>query len=424
MFQRPAHNRFIKAFLMIGLAISITSESQAQQTKPWVANPKFVKELSEKRPEFNYSESKVPSYILPNPLQFTDGTIVNSASQWNLKRRPELIALFQKEVYGYRPETKYSIIFEQQAEVTDAFDGAATGRSMIAKVTIDNRSFEYPFVVFVPNHVTGKVPAVVHINNRYFVPLETALEKEDPFWPVQTLIRRGYATASFHTSDVDPDKADGYPDGIRSFFSNGKPPADDAWRALSAWGWGASRILDYLETVDVIDSKNVAISGHSRGGKSSLWAACEDSRFAIAYSNNSGCGGAAISRRQYGETVQRITTSFPHWFCKNFSAYNNREQHLPIDQHEVIALIAPRAVYVASADADLWADPIGEYSSLVAAASVFKLHNKKSITNPQMPPLGQPRHLGTTGYHVRAGGHGLLNEDWNNFLNFADGHLK
>ena len=207
---------------------------------------------------------------------------------------------------------------------------------------------------------------------------------------------------------------------IRSFFAAGAPPADDAWRSLSAWGWAASRVLDFLETVDSVDTTRAAVVGHSRGGKTALWAACEDERFAIAYSNNSGCGGAALSRRAYGETVGRITASFPHWFCKNFTAYTGREADLPVDQHEVIDLIAPRGVYVTSADEDLWADPKGEYASLVAAAPVFKLLGQKSITEPEMPALNQPRHIGQTGYHIRTGGHGLEAVDWNHFLDFAD----
>lgn len=390
----------------------------------WQADPVLVEKLTQQRPEFNYVEAKVPSYTIPDPLVTMAGNTVDTPADWSGVRRGELLELFRDQVYGRRPETRYSVRFEQTAENTTAFDGAATGRAFDAIIKIDDRSYSFPFVVFVPNGITGKVPAVVHINNRYFVPLETALEKNDPFWPVETMIRRGYATASFHTSDVDPDKKDGYEGGIRSFFADGKPPTDNAWRSLSAWGWAASRVLDYLETVDAVDASRVAVSGHSRGGKTSLWAACEDERFAIAYSNNSGCGGAALSRRAYGETVGRITTSFPHWFCKPFAAYAGCENELPVDQHEVIALIAPRGVYVASADQDLWADPKGEYTSLVAAAPVFQLLGKQSIETASMPSLGQQRVVGQTGYHIRAGGHGLGDEDWGFFLDFADTLLK
>lgn len=392
--------------------------------KPWQADPEVVAKKSKQRSEFNYDESKVPKYTLPDPLIASDGKAVSTPSQWQSQRRAELMDLFRDNVYGRRPETPYAIRFEQMEENKQAFDGKATARSMKAIISIGDRSYSFPFVLFMPNGVDKAVPAVVHINNRYFVPMDKVLAEHDPFWPVRTLIDRGYATASFHTSDVDPDKKDGYADGVRSFFADGQPPTDTAWRSLSAWGWAASRVLDHLETVDRIDAKRVAVSGHSRGGKTSLWAACEDERFAIAYSNNSGCGGAALSRRAYGETVGRITSSFPHWFCKPYSDYAGREDELPVDQHEVIALVAPRGVYVASADEDLWADPKGEYASVVGAAPVFRLLGKSSIETPEMPSLDQQRIVGQTGYHIRAGGHNLGQVDWDWFLDFADTLLK
>ena len=411
----------VSVFLLTSVLMIADVPSDAQEVgAPWVANPDLVEKTSKRRTEFNYVESKVPEYTLPNPLIAVDGAAVTTSTAWQGIRRDQLMDLFRDQVYGRRPDVTHSVRFEKTAEDLQVFDGAATARAMQVIVEIDDRTFSFPFVVFLPNNAKDPVPAVVHINNRYFTPIEKVVSKPDPFWPARTLVQRGYATASFHTSDVDPDQKDGYAGGIRSFFADGKPPADMAWRSLSAWGWGASRILDYLETLDVVDHQRVAVSGHSRGGKASLWAACEDQRFAIAYSNNSGCGGAALSRRAYGETVGRITTSFPHWFCKPFSDYAGRENELPVDQHEVIALLAPRGVYVASADEDLWADPKGEYASLVAAAPVFQLFGKKSIVSSSMPPLGQPRIVGQTGYHIRAGGHGLGDTDWNWFLNFTD----
>ncbi len=395
-----------------------------ESSSPWLARSDVVQEFETRRGQFNYDESKVPDYKLPNPRVARDGTPVSSSEIWDASRRAELMDLFRDHVYGRRPAVEHFVRFEKTAELEEAFDGAATGRSMTATIAIDDRTFSFPFVLFVPNSAHRPLPAVVHINNRYFVPLEKAATEHDPFWPAKTLIERGYATASFHTSDVDPDKRDGYADGIRSFFVAGQPPTDDAWRSLSAWGWAASRILDHLDSLDAIDGTRVAVVGHSRGGKTSLWAACEDPRFAIAYSNNSGCGGAALSRRAYGETVGRITTNFPHWFCKPFSAYADREGELPIDQHEVISLIAPRGVYVASADEDLWADPRGEYASVIAAAPVFRLFGKGSITTNEMPALNQPRVVGQTGYHIRTGGHGLGDVDWKWFLDFADQLLK
>lgn len=422
------HARVVRS--LGGLAVMLTVftasavSQSAEPARPWTARPDIVAKFESRRSQFNYNESKVPKFTLPDPLVTSNGSKITTPDQWAGTRRSELLELFRGKVYGKRPNTEYSLQFKQDSVLESAFDGAATGYSMTATVTIADRSFSFPFVVFVPNKRQRAVPAVVHINNRYFIPLDKAATEHDPFWPAKTLIDRGYATASFHTSNVDPDRKDGYAEGIRSFFADGRPPADDAWRSLSAWGWAASRVLDHLDSLEAVDGTRVAVVGHSRGGKTSLWAACEDTRFAVAYSNNSGCGGAALSRRAYGETVGRITSSFPHWFCKPFADFTDQEGDLPVDQHEVMALIAPRGVYVASADEDLWADPRGEYASLVASAPVFQLLNKKSITNTAMPPLNQPRVTGQTGYHIRTGGHGLGDTDWNWFLDFADGILK
>lgn len=417
----------LQAVFQLGLAILtelvFIQPTMVRAQEPWTADSKIVAKRSEQRPEFNYEEAKVPTYALPDPLLRSSGSAISTADAWNRDRREELMEMFRSQVYGRRPNIEYTVRFEQESEIGDAFDGAATGRGMKATVSIADRSFSFPFVVFVPNRPTQPVPAVIHINNRCFIPLERAVTENDPFWPVRTIVERGYATASFHTSDVDPDQKDGYADGIRSFFVNGQPPADDAWRSLSAWGWAASRLLDHLVALDAVNGERVAVVGHSRGGKTALWAACEDTRFAIAYSNNSGCGGAALSRRAFGETVERITTSFPHWFCKPFSGYGGRENELPVDQHEVIALIAPRGVYVASADEDLWADPRGEYFSLIHAAPVFRLLGQGAIENNTMPALNQPRVVGRTGYHIRSGGHGLGEIDWGWFLDFADAQI-
>jgi len=370
--------------------------------------------------EFNYTESDVPSYSLPDPLLAEDGSSIDRSADWYSKRRPELLDLFREHVYGYRPEFDYEIFFEVVEENEEVFDGLATGRTMNAVVKVDERSFTFPFVAFVPNETQEASPAIVHINNRYAIPLEKASTEEDPFWPARKLVERGYVTASFFTSDVDPDSAEGYSFGLRSFVADGAEPEITDWRSLSAWGWAASRILDYLESAANLDMENISIVGHSRGGKTSLWAASEDQRFTTAYSNNSGCGGAALSRRRYGETVKRITTAFPHWFSGKYASYADREDELPIDQHQLISLIAPRSVYVTSADEDLWADPKGEYLSLAEAAPVFEILGEESISDKDMPSLSEPRVKGQTGYHIRSGGHNLMHEDWSWFLDFLE----
>ncbi len=386
--------------------------------------------MSAKRTSFNYDESKVPTYQLPDPLTTQEGKTVASADQWTRERRPELMSLFRTHVYGHRPKTDYAIAFAEESREA-VLDGTATGQTMVATLKIDDREFSFRFVVFVPTGIDQPVPAVVLINNRNYPDMKETTDTYDSFFPVKDLIDRGYAAASFFTSDVDPDRKDGYAEGIRSFFADGQPRTDEAWGSLSAWGFGASRVLDYLESLPAIDASRVAVVGHSRGGKTALWAAAEDPRFAIGYSNHSGCGGAALSRRAFGETVERITTSFPHWFSNNFAGYGGREHELPVDQHELIGLVAPRGVYVASADEDLWADPRGEYLALVHAAPVFELLGKESIgqetiddadmirnTNP--PPLDRPQIVGQTGYHIGSGGHGLTHTDWKNFLDFFD----
>ena len=385
----------------------------------WRANPDLVAREAARRADTNYDESRVPPYTLPDLLAGGSGAIATPA-QW-LPRRAAILDLFRDNVYGRSPGPPEHLAFTMLEENPRAMDGAATLRRIAIVSRQGQRSHRFELTLFLPN-TPRPAPVFLFINNRPVSLTDPTRAEKSGFWPAEQLIARGYGMAAFHYGQLAPDDKDTFRDGVMTLFDSGgsgKPPAY-TWGALAAWAWGASRAMDYLVTDARVDAAHVAIVGHSRGGKAALWAGAEDPRFAMVVSNESGEGGAALSRRVFGETVARINTTFPHWFTAAYKTFNGREAALPVDQHMLLALVAPRALYVASADEDLWSDPRGEFLSLAAASPVFALWGDPPIAADAMPALETPLVSGRRGYHVRRGIHDLTPYDWDRFADFAD----
>ncbi len=412
----------VLAFVLLVGARAGLAGGAASRPSGWRPDPQLLQNLLARNPRGQYDEAAAPAYRLPELLRCEDGSRVADARQWESKRRGEILELFRKNVYGRRPEHPGEMRFELLAKDEKALDGKATHKR-VRLVCVDGvRVFSFEMSLLTPNELSGPVPAFVLINNRPVSSADPSRQTKDDFWPAEEIVARGYAAAVFQTGDVDPDKADeaSRARGVRGALSSAGKSGEDAWGTIAAWAWGASRVMDYLATDPAVDAGKVALVGHSRGGKTALWAGAEDPRFAMVVSNDSGCGGAALSRRRYGETIEIINRSFPHWFCDNFKRYNGKEDDCPVDQHQLLALIAPRMLCVASADADFWADQRGEYLSLAHASPVYALYGLEGLKPDEMPPLDTPVLTGRMSYHIRRGGHGLTLYDWRCYLNVAD----
>jgi hypothetical protein len=403
---------FSNIFLFLSLNMS------AQTGESWQAPRETVEKLSKSGPEFNYYEEKVPAYTLPDVLANSSGQKITTSKEWTKVRRQEVLELFGENVFGRVPTTPFTKTFKVVNEDRNAMGGSATLKQVDITIQSEGKSLVIHLILFIPNNALKPVPAFLLINlgSRTIDP--TRKEKNE-WWPAEEIVARGYAAAAFSNSDVDPDNFDDFKNGIHGLLDRGvRPP--DAWGTISAWAWGASRCMDYLETDKDINKKKVAVVGHSRGGKTALWAGAQDLRFSIVISNESGCGGAALARRRYGETVARINTAFPHWFCSNYKKYSDNENAMPVDMHMLLALIAPRALYVDCADEDLWGDPKGSYLSLYNALPVFQLLKASSGIPVTMPPFNKQVISGKVAFHIRDGAHNLLLKDWNWFMDFAD----
>ena len=392
----------------------------------WVADAANVAEAERARPGFNFREERVPPFQWPGPLRACDGTRVETATEWERLVRPETLRTFTRDVYGRAPAVPAGVRFETTRVDAHALNGRATHRRITIVIPTARSTaatapadFQFDFSVFTPNGRAADVPAFLLLNNRPADAADPDRHLRDDFWPVETLIDRGYAAAVFQVGDTQADRPDGLATGLVGAIAVDAPP-DERWATIAAWAWAAGRVLDALQAVPGVDAKRVAVIGHSRGGKAALWAGATDPRFGMVIANESGCVGAAPNRRFFGETVDRINHAFPHWFCARFKAFNARVDALPVDQHQLLASIAPRPLYVASADKDLWSDPRGEFLSLAAASKIATLYGGPTLDETDMPPVDRPLICGRLGYHVRSGVHDLTQYDWEQYLTFAD----
>lgn len=394
-----------------------------QGIQSWRAPEQIVEKLEKEKSGFNYTEVKVPEFSLPEILTSNNGAKITSADLWNTLRRPEIVELFRKNMFGRVPETQYQKKFKVVSLNKHSLEGIATQKEVDITIETIGKSLNFHLTLFTPNNVKKAVPAFLLIDPWLSDIDSPHWKQKDEYWPLKEALKRGYGMAVFNSSDLDPDNFDNFKNGIHGLLDQKVRP-DDAWGTLAAWAWGASRCMDYLVTDKDVDPDKVAVVGHSRAGKTALWAGAEDTRFALVVSNESGAGGAALARRKYGETVARLNSSFPHWFCSNYNKYSNNEDSLPVDMHMLLALIAPRALYVDCADEDLWGDPKGSYMSLYNAIPVFKLLGRNSDIPESMPPLNKQVISGRVAFHIRDGAHNLLFKDWNWFMDFADKVLR
>lgn len=363
---------------------------------------------------------------LPELLRTSSGDLVTTPEAWRDQRRPELLELFRTHIYGRAPVTRPGdLAFEVTETDAQALDGQATRKNVALTFSGPAGKGKIRLHLFVPNSATKPVSCFLLICHRDLRSMDHTREQRVPFWPVEEIIARGHASAVFNVANVDPDRHDDFQNGVHGIFQQpGAQRKPDDWAGIAAWAWGASRCMDYFETDADIDTAHCAVIGHSRGGKTALWCGAEDERFALVISNNSGCTGAALARRKRGETIQAINRGFPHWFCDNYDQYNESEDALPVDQHMLIALQAPRLVYVASASKDGWADPLGEFLACVYAEPAFGLFGLGGVGAAQQPPVNTPLQTGHIAYHLRDGKHDLSLYDWQQYMNFAELHWR
>ncbi len=398
---------------------------------------------------FNHEESKVGAYTEADPLVFDNGRVVRTPSEWFHVRRPEILNLLRAQMFGYPPKRNLRFIVKERSVDDLAFGGSATREQITLAVAGRTGGPRIHLLLYMPHHAKAPVPVFLGLNyagnqsvskdpgirlgtvwvadpnNRLVLLPQPASESmrgsAASEWPVETILAHGYGFATLYDGDLEPDFDGGKQYGFRALpeLAESDVPATERWGAIGVWAWGLSRALDYLGTVPGVDANKVIVIGHSRLGKSALWAGAQDRRFAMVISNESGKGGAALMKRDFGETIEHLNTRFPYWFCTSFRHYSDAPQDLKFDSHFLLSLIAPRPLYIASAAGDYTLDAKGEFLAAVLAEPVYNLLGKQGLMTHEMPPLDLPI-FHQIGYHIRPGKHDMTAYDWEQYLTYAD----
>lgn len=395
----------------------------------------------------NYTEALVGTYTLPDPLVMANGKPVRDAKTWTTKRRPEIVRLFEENEYGRTPGRPASMSFDVFEKGALALDGKATRRQVTIYFSKDKNGPKMDLLLYLPAGAQKPVPVLLNIGfSANSNTVDDSGVKPGEIWnakekkrapastgrtfgrlPVTKFLAAGIGVATVYYGDIDPDFLGGVSFGVRALYL--KPdqtePAPDEWGAISAWAWGLSRALDYLETDKGVDAAKVAVTGVSRLGKTVIWAGAHDPRFGMVIASCGGEGGAALSRRNYGETIAHLVepTRYPYQFAVNYQKYANHLDQLPVDAHMLVALMAPRPVLLQTGNTDKWSDPKGEFLAAVAAEPVYRLFGKQGLGTDQIPRAGQPI-LHDIGYLMHEGGHGMVPSDWDTYLEFIRMHFK
>lgn len=383
----------------------------------------------------NYEEAKVPRYTLPDPLKFADGTPVRDAKTWQTRRRPEIIKLYETQIFGRLPANLPKVTWQVTEPDQKARDGQAIKKQVVGTVGEGPRAVQINLSVYTPAGASKPVPVILLANfggGNAPAPAAPARGSTAPAVPTgeppvaDDIIKRGWGFATLRYQDIQPDRANSLTEGVIGLtLAQGQTqPAPDEWGAVTAWAWGISRAIDYLASDKSIDASRIALQGHSRLGKTALWASATDERIAAVFASCSGEMGAALSRRDWGETVDDMTQNFPWWFAGNFQQWTGRWNEMPVDAHMLIALSAPRPVYITGGTADQWADPVGEFLAEVAAGPVYRLLGKKDLGISALPPLDTPVTAGDLGWHYHTGPHTASPADWQGFLTFLDKYFR